>query len=40
MEEIDAKGNVVLQMNGASHSKFGYASGVSRCTGHPPDISQ
>jgi hypothetical protein len=40
MKEIDSKGNVVLQINGASNSKFGYALWRDSLYGPPPDISQ
>jgi hypothetical protein len=40
MKEIDAQGNVVLQINGASGTRFGYALWRESLYGPPPDISQ
>ena len=40
MKEIDASGNVVLQINGASGTRFGYALWQETLYGPPSDISQ
>jgi hypothetical protein len=40
MKEIDAQGNVVLQINGASGTRFGYALWQETLYGPPSDISQ
>ncbi len=40
MKEIDAQGNVVLQINGASGTRFGYALWQESLYGPPSDISQ
>ena len=39
IKEIDAQGNVVLQINGASGTRFGYALWRETLYGPPPDIS-
>ena len=38
MKEIDAQGNVVLQINGASGTRFGYALWQESLYGPPSDI--
>jgi hypothetical protein len=40
MKEIDASGNVVLQINGASGTRFGYALWQETLYGPPSDIAQ
>jgi hypothetical protein len=40
MKEIDPQGTVVLQINGASGTRFGYALWRETLYGPPPDISQ
>ena len=40
MKEIDPQGNVVLQINGASGTRFGYALWQENLYGPPVDISQ
>ncbi len=40
MKEIDPQGNVVLQINGATGTRFGYALWRESLYGPPPDISQ
>jgi hypothetical protein len=40
MKEIDGQGNVVLQVNGASGTRFGYALWQDSLYGPPSDISQ
>ena len=40
MKEIDSKGNVVLQITGASNAKFGYALWRDSLYGPPSDIAQ
>jgi hypothetical protein len=40
MKEIDAQGNVVLQITGASGTRFGYALWQETLYGPPSDISQ
>ena len=40
MKEIDAQGNVVLQINGATGTRFGYALSQETLYGPPSDISQ
>ncbi|HMJ85263.1 MAG TPA: arylsulfotransferase family protein [Vicinamibacterales bacterium] len=40
MKEIDAQGNVVLQIDGASGTRFGYALWRDSLYGPPPNISQ
>jgi hypothetical protein len=39
MKEIDSMGNVVLQVNGANGTRFGYALWRDSLYGPPPDIS-
>jgi hypothetical protein len=39
MKEVDPQGNVVLQVNGASGTRFGYALWRESLYGPPPDIS-
>jgi hypothetical protein len=39
MKEVDAQGNVVLQIDGASGTRFGYALWRETLYGPPPDIS-
>jgi len=40
IEVIDPQGNVVLQINGASGTRFGYALWQENLYGPPVDISQ
>jgi hypothetical protein len=40
MKEIDAQGNVVLQITATSNARFGYALWRESLYGPPPDISQ
>jgi len=40
MKEIDGQGNVVLQVNGTSPARFGYALWQDSLYGPPSDISQ